>query len=476
MTNDDRSLGALVLATALAAGLAGCDGARPAASCGTGAECRPDSSGPDGATSEDAGRADANVPPGTDGGGDPCASITCSGHGTCAGGACACESGYHAAGISCIPDGTSDLCAGLITDTSAHPMTPRSPPAVGTAYVDAEFHTTIRRITDVGGTDAIAPIYSPNQAWNADESYLLLYHVGRGHELYDGHTYARIRDVDVSPPDVEQVYWSTTDPDILFWIDGNVVNRYRVSTNASEPIHTISECPGQVGADSHAWISWDANVLALRCEDTGSAFIYRIDTGTVLGMRAGSGAPSIGATGTLAYWNGDVVDTAMRTVRTLDLSETGEHSSLGMLANGHDTYNLVQFDPSAHVDVGSLVTYDMTDGSARVIVGPETGYPYPPSGTHISAPIYRRPGWVFVSIIGDASGSGPLDQELLLVDTNPGGAVCRIGHHHSQEAVEYWGEPHVSGSPSGTRAIFGSDWGGGSVDTYVVELPAYAAP
>ena len=116
----------------------------------------------------------------------------------------------------------------------------------------------------------------------------------------------------------------------------------------------------------------------------------------------------------------------------------------------------------------------MTDGTSRVIVGPDTGYPYPPSGTHVSAPIYNRPGWVFLSIIGDEDGSGPLDQELVLANTNPGGAVCRIAHHRSVEAQDYWGEPHVTGSPSGTRALFGSDWSGGpSVDTYVVELPSY---
>ena len=67
-----------------------------------------------------------------------------------------------------------------------------------------------------------------------------------------------------------------------------------------------------------------------------------------------------------------------------------------------------------------------------------------------------------------------LDQELVLADTNEGGTVCRIAHHRSQEAQDYWGEPHVTGSPSGTRAVFGSDWGGGeSVDTYVVELPLF---
>jgi hypothetical protein len=314
------------------------------------------------------------------------------------------------------------------------------------------------------------------QAWNADETYMILYKVGHGHLLYTGKTYQYVRDLDISSPDIEQVYWSTVDPDILYWIGVNVLYRYHVSTNTNEPFRTINTCSGQVRADSHAWISWDSRYLGLSCDNTATAFIYDISAGTTLGSKPNGGnSPFISASGALAYWGGKVVNQSMTVLRTLDLGYAGEHSSLGRLANGHDTYNLVQYDSGpGGSEVGTLVTFDMTDGSYRVIVGPQTGYPYPSSGTHISAPIYKRPGWVFVSVIGDTSGAHLLDQELLLADTNPGGVVCRIGHHRSQEQQDYWGEPHVSGSPSGTRALFGSDWGGGpSVDSYVIELPSY---
>ncbi len=73
-------------------------------------------------------------------------------------------------------------------------------------------------------------------------------------------------------------------------------------------------------------------------------------------------------------------------------------------------------------------------------------------------------------------GQDVLDNELLLADTNTG-EVCRIAHHRSHGGngpQGYWAEPHASISPSGTRVLFGSDWGGGeTVDTYVIELPAY---
>jgi hypothetical protein len=384
------------------------------------------------------------------------------------------------AGAGGVITNTTNLCDGLVQDKAAHPMTALAKPGLLQTVTDPEFGTTIRRITNVG-TGIIKPLYSPTQAWNADERYLLLYQVQHGHKLYDGKTYAFIKDLDISPPDIEQVYWDTTDPDIFYYIDGIQLIRYHVASDQKEVYHTFSNCPSQVSADSHAWISWDSRYLGLQCEDNGTSFIYRVDSGTVLGSTTATpdlGAPSIGASGILARWDTNVVDDSMNVVRAIDIP-VAEHSSLGRMANGDDTYNAVQFDDGPNGSgVGTLVVHDMTDGTSRVIVGPSTGYTYPPSGTHVSAVVYRNAGWVFVSVVGDTSGAGLLDQELLLANTNPGSTVvCRIGHHRSwgkEGQNDYWGEPHVTGSPTGTRAVFGSDWGNGAtVDTYVVELPSY---
>ena len=371
----------------------------------------------------------------------------------------------------------ANLCEGLVQDKTAHPMGSLAKPGLLQTVTDPQFGTTIRRITDVG-KGVIKPVYSPTQAWNADETYLLLYEVGHGHKLYDGKTYAFIKDLNISPPDLEQVYWDTSDPDILYYIDNVQLIRFHVADAKKEVYQKFTNCSSSVAADSHAWLSWDSRVLGLQCGKT--SFIYQLDTGTVLGSsteHSNYGAPSIGASGTLARWNKDVVDTTMKVVRTLDIPDV-EHCSHGLLANGHDTYAAVQFDPGRSSSEGTLVVHDMTDGTSRVIVGPKTGYPYPPTGTHVSAVVYRNPGWVFASIVGSTSGKGILDQELILANTNADSTVvCRIGHHRSwgkEGPNDYWAEPHVTGSPTGTRAVFASDWGGGStVDSYVVELPSY---
>jgi hypothetical protein len=163
------------------------------------------------------------------------------------------------------------------------------------------------------------------------------------------------------------------------------------------------------------------------------------------------------------------------------LGDPSSHSSLGLSGTtGHDVLSSVVFDPppggTEAADVGTLVSFDLQTGTRKVVIGFATGYPYPPSGTHVSAVAHRRPGWVAVSAVGDPVGRGILEQELLLanVDTGTG---CRVGHRDLAGGAcrGYWAEPHVVISPSGTRLLFGSDWGNGTtVDTYVVELPAYS--
>jgi len=393
-----------------------------------------------------------------------------------------------------------DLCAGLVTDKVAHPMTALAKPAVGQAVTDPQFGTTIRRITAAPAGGAIVPVYSTIAAWNADESRLILYNVGSNrHQLYDGKTYQFIRTLGlVSPTDLEHVLWDPADPDVLYYPSNYnaipVLYRYRVSTDTNEVVRDFTGLSGMcprgnwniilsLGNDP-MYLSWanGSKVVGLQC---GQAFkfLYDIQTDTVLGSMSVAPtwfAPQPAPSGQLAYGDGNVYNSSLQVVRALDLASPLEHASLGQLANGHDTYNAVVFEPGVSgYNVGSLVTFDMTDGSWRVIVGEATGYPYPPTNAHISAMAYKRPGYVSLSVVGNPSGAGVLDQEILLADTNVGGTVCRVAHHRSWAqfgSAGYWAEPHAVISPSGTRILFGSDWGNsGTVDAYVVELPAYTA-
>lgn len=396
---------------------------------------------------------------------------------------------------------TDNLCEALIADLEAHPASALAKPKPGALVVDPQFRTKIRRVTAAspseGANAVIVPIYGTIQAWNADESRLVLWHRERGHELYDGRSYQFLRALKlVSPSDIEQVLWDPVNPDFLYYPSNyNAIPnlmRYRVTTDTSDVLRHFEGCPtgdwGRVlsmGSDP-MYLSWgpESKVVGLSCGE--QKFLYDIATDTVLGQGNAPGrvAPQPAPSGRLAYYDGRIYDALFRPLRALSLANPYEHASLGRSARtGHDHYNAVIFDPppggSTAADVGTLVTFDMETGERRVLVGPATGYPYPPSGTHVSAIAHKRPGWVAVSVVGDPRGQKLLDNELLLanVDTN---AVCRVAHHRSfagEGKWGYFGEPHVVISPTGTRLLFGSDWGNGdTVDTYVVELPSYGLP
>ncbi|MEJ2107928.1 MAG: hypothetical protein P8X48_11500 [Acidiferrobacteraceae bacterium] len=407
----------------------------------------------------------------------------------------------------------TDLCAGLVTDQLNHPMTALANPPVGGTVIDPEFGTTIRRITDAGSTGRIVPAYSTIPAWNADESYLILYHTtaqsggtvphGSGHQLYNGKTYQWIKKLNFVPPDLEQFYWDATDPDVFYYVaHGAQLTKYTINpdptgADSTTIIHDFSDicASGSVdGGSDPMYTSWDSDVIGLRCNAAGSgtpvAFAYRFSTDTVgntytlpvgrttAPVASASGGYLFLANGTDA---GEVRDFNMNLIRTMNITSPFDHASLGRLENGHDTHNAVAFDGSP---VGSLIVNDMTldptdPNATRVIIGQDNGWPYPPSGEHVSAVAFKRPGWVAESIIGQDYGSGygqrVLENELVLANTNPGGSVCRVAHHRST-GNGYWAEPHVVISPRGTRLLFGSDWGDSAtngVNTYVVELPSY---
>ncbi|MGZ6311252.1 MAG: hypothetical protein ACXWOH_11500, partial [Bdellovibrionota bacterium] len=396
---------------------------------------------------------------------------------------------------------------------------PLAKPAVGQIVVDPQFGTNIRRITNASAFSAqgVKPVYSTMPAWNADESLLLLYRFGSNysdHLLYQGKApYGFIKQLNVDPSDIEQLFWSTTDRDILYYPQAASTQfiRYHVSTDTKDVLADFSKVsvngklvclPGDTvtnGTDP-LFTSWDSKRIGLACGQwsldwstyTGRMFTYDISTNTVLAMvplaTPGSPAPGqLSASGNLLYveaGHGLVYDAFYGSMRSLGLVAPENHGSMGMLANGHDTWNTTVYDyMSSDSEVGMLVSWDLNTGIGRTIIGPSISvggisWPYP-ADAHVSAIAYKNPGWAEVSTQTDnlTPTSWKLqDQELILANTNTG-KVCRIGRHRSlgkAGSVGYFAEGHGNLSPSGTRVIFGSDWEGGTtVDSYVIELPSY---
>ncbi|MEO9893241.1 hypothetical protein [Aurantibacter sp.] len=389
------------------------------------------------------------------------------------------------------PIETIDISAGLpANDLENHPMQDVAKPGYLQTIIDPSFGTTIRRISNAANGQVIKPMYSTIQAWNSDETYMILYDQGNGvHQLLNGMDYTFIRNLDdISPDDLEQIFWDFNNPDIFFYIDrqSSDLIKYSVSSKSKDVLVNlaeISDCSGNIGSGNDVqMMSWNSDIIGFRCDNT-SAFAYRISTNELISFNLNDveyTAPMPLPSGNGFYHGTQIYNTTGGPEKALN--ESGiEHSCLGKLVGGGDAHYAIAFSEGPQGGcLGNIIAHDIAIGECFPVISESQGYPYPLSGTHISAVSHKNPGWVAASMMGyDQDGQSLLDQELVIARVEKGNIqVYRIGHHRADEdEFDYWGEPHAVISPTGTRVIFGSDWSGDedgkSVDTYVVELPAF---
>lgn len=410
---------------------------------------------------------------------------------------------------------SNDLCAGLRTDNRYDIIPPLPLPNYLEPFKDPTFGANIIRISNAERGEAIKPLYSTVQSWNADESRMILYHTGGknpGHYLYNGSNYKPLQRLDITTASIEDVFWHHSDPHRFFYLSAYFANygalmSYDVRTDSSNLVSDFASICGKgeltKAGNSVSMQSLDDQLFGLRCELNGQTrgFIYNNKTKETSLLSMGEGtpyekwyAPNISPNGRFAFLNGYVLNSTLNVkLNKLDLFEFHSHSSLGTQANGRDALYATGFDYSpqgcdARGDDGNgaLIVHDLEDGDCRSVISPANGYGDPISGTHVSAIAYQKPGWVALSSIGYGklqllSNQKPAPvfwSEIYLANTDDAKSeVCRLAHHRSfgkAGDTGYLAEPHVSLSPSGTRLVFGSDWhNSGSVNTFVIELDAY---
>jgi len=422
--------------------------------------------------------------------------------------------------------GTADndnLCAGFDGSKLRRGIPRIDKPPFLEPYHDPTFGAKVTRITDSTFGEVNKPVYSTMQAWNADESLMILYRTGvedGGHFLHDGHTYERIRYLDIFPSDIEDVYWSYEDPNSFYYISqdeekkGYFLRANAVTGEEMLVLDTNQVCSAGTQAtagDDVQMHSHDDDTFGFSCavsDDRSVAFAFKQSTGEVVELDTGGSsgidsdiAPMVAPSGN-RYLIPPVLlsDNLTDTNFEIDYAQS-EHSSTGKAWNGEDAFFSTIFngsprgcDDESWRGVSHLTEFNLEQRTCRTILNQSDGWPPTLSGTHVSATGYKKPGWVAFSSIGtrdlhyltsetlEGRSAPVFFSEIVLVNTHPEEpAVCRLAQHRSNGRGAtnggydpYFSEPHVTLSPSGTRLLFGSDWyDSGSVDAYVVELPAY---
>jgi hypothetical protein len=400
---------------------------------------------------------------------------------------------------------TIEINAQIITNHESLFISNIERPKVGVVFTDPVFGTPIRRLTnaEASGWPGCVPQYSKRQAWNADDSRMILTVDDGYFGLFDGNNYSFIKKLGVSG---EDVFWHPTDTDkIIFWVD-NSISSYTVSTDEITVIHEFPEYEwgntrgeGNLSNDGRYY----AFVGQLYNYDTGEVtmkdiVIYDFQTNSVLSKTSlpeklnSFDWASISSLGnyvvidyadeeTGRYHGVEVYDRNMNFIWQKPLGYG--HSDLCADADGEEVLVMDGYDPDQNVDF--ISKYRLSDGKETELLRGNciTG--------HVTCRNLEPRGWCLISsfdfvdkLTDDILNWVPFENEIYWLKLDGSGDVKRIAHHHSRrfspgtpdpDQSNYWAEPHATVNKKGTKVIWGSNWEMNmdkdwAVDTYLADV------
>jgi hypothetical protein len=364
-------------------------------------------------------------------------------------------------------------------------------PAYLEPVVDPVFGTPFMRITDPG--HAVLPgvlcdvalcthRYSISQAWNADQSLLVIAHgCAHGFCFLDGQTYQPL----FHRPMPNECEWSPTDAALMICVSRREIYIWEPRSNKKTTIYRPQDYSN---LDFGPWKgnpSDDGTRLVVRATDSRGqrvAFAYDIPARTKfpdirLTELPGrndhcSISPSGLYVGCFQTTAGDINEAFFFTFEGKPVQHFKEHhrpghGDMAIDSDGSEVYvGISKSDP----DKWHVIKRRIEDGAVTTLS--PSGY-----GQHASMRNIRRPGWVFVTFTGRYSDlvtrpeRAPYYQEVVAMRIDGSGIVRRIVHTRSAKH-DYWSETRASPSPDGSQVIWSSNWGkaGGPVSDYVARL------
>ena len=314
------------------------------------------------------------------------------------------------------------------------------------SITDPTFGTKITRITDesmnLGTSRYMQHHYSKDQPWNHDMTLIKL---NETNAILDATTYQIFK----RPSGKGETRWSTVDPNIMFYTLGNQFRKWNVRTDADTLLHTFPEGNISIGdnegniSTGDRYVVLNVGTLAIVYDIVNDIVIAKKDLGPMDWATISQSGnyvvvrPEPQTLGVLVY------DRNLNFPRKI--FNTGEHGDSAYDAAGNEVY--IQMCP---VQFARLDNAQVT--SVGIIMC-----------GHLSARNYRRPGW---ALVDDGSSNG----EIFAVKLDGSKTVERFAHTRTSGAT-YDAEAKGVFSPDGSKVMFNSDWGSGTVYAYVAEMP-----
>jgi hypothetical protein len=323
--------------------------------------------------------------------------------------------------------------------------------------------------------------YSSSQAWNADQSLLVIDNGCSGFCFLDGHTYEPLFQRSV-PNECE---WHPTNPALMICLYGRKLYTWAPRTDVTTTIWLSSTYGSFQFGPYKGNPSKDGNRLVIRAKNsigTLVAFAYDIAARKKypdIALTKLSGSNSycgISPSGKYIFCFQDMPDgTNQSYVFTVDGVQVQHwtenhrpgHGDMTIDTDGSDVYVGIS---KGGADKYHIIKRRLKDGVATDLA------PYG-EGQHVSIRDINRPGWVFVTYAGTYAEISsepdwaPFYQEVIALRIDGSGEIRRIVQTRDVKH-DYWSEAHASPSPDGSQVIWSSNWGqaGGPVADYVARL------
>ena len=399
------------------------------------------------------------------------------------------EFGHHCADREAFfPDAVMPNCVGKLTDEYVAPDSP--PPTFGKTFEGVTPGLSVKRVSsnEYLGTEngRARHQYSKRQVWNSDETKIII-----ADKVLDAESLEIIDDsIGVSA----SFNWSNLEPSLLYGIayrpEPNVFGSYNVENGKFTVEFVFSDYAKCSLGHGEGNLSNDDRHALLACEarDSGKLRLVSFDRveKRVLGSLQADSKYNWGGfsqSGEYIVIENSVPGMPGRELirysPNLDtpvlLSTYVEHGDLGVDEQGDDVYVMIGRE---------YLTYVRLHDGQKVII--ELGgllgkwRSWNPGFGHVSCRNIHRPGWCYIStkkrkVVG-AVRIGYPQPEFRSANAECESVIRGYralelwGFHHSTDE-NYNAQAKASVSPSGTKIIVTSDWGGkGEINDYVIAL------
>jgi hypothetical protein len=323
--------------------------------------------------------------------------------------------------------------------------------------------------------------YSSSQAWNADQSLLLITNCCSGLCFLDGTTYVPLFHRNI-PNECE---WHPLDPALMICVAGNEICTWNPRLDVRTAVYTFDGYQNLQFGPYKGNPSRDGTMLVARAtsrEGTLVAFAYDVSTQLkypdigLTNLSGRNGYCTISPSGRYVFCANETIDgTDIAYVFTTDVVQLQHwterhrpaHGDMTIDTDGSDVYVGIS---KASSDKYHIIKHRLDNDAVTDLT------PYG-NGPHASTRNINRPGWVFVTYSGTYPevaghpGVAPFYQEVVALRIDGSGEMRRLIQTRNSK-YDYWSETHASSSPDGSQFIWSSNWGrpGGPVADFVARL------